>query len=133
MTGQRTDAGLDGAVVGNTGSNTGGDAPLGMASGTASGTAPGTAPGTASLAATYVRALLERAGIPRHRHSAHIATLLQLSYHQAHRRMAGGAPWSLEELQAVVRLAVAFWDAETDVTDEQVEYARSLLASNDGS
>jgi CheY-like chemotaxis protein len=97
LTGQRTDPGLEGAVVGTTGGNTGGDGPLGMASGMASGTASG----TASLAATYVRALLERAGIPRHRHSAHIATLLQLSYHQAHRRMAGGAPWSLEELQAV--------------------------------
>jgi CheY-like chemotaxis protein len=48
-----------------------------------------------------VRALLDRASLPRHRHSAHIAGLLNLSYHQAHRRMTGSAPWSLEELQAV--------------------------------
>ncbi len=54
-----------------------------------------------SLAALCVRALLERAGLPRHRHSAHVAGLLELSYHQAHRRMTGGAPWSLEELQVV--------------------------------
>ena len=57
------------------------------------------APGT--LAATCIRALLDRAALPRHRHSAHIAGLLTLSYHQAHRRMTGIAPWSLEELQAV--------------------------------
>ncbi len=57
--------------------------------------------GQGSLAATCVRALLDRAGLPRHRHSAHIGTLLNLSYHQAHRRMTGSAPWSLEELQAV--------------------------------
>lgn len=54
-----------------------------------------------SLAATCIRALLDRAALPRHRHSAHIAGLLKLSYHQAHRRMTGTAPWSLEELQAV--------------------------------
>ena len=54
-----------------------------------------------SLAALCIRALLDRASLPRHRHSAHIAGLLKLSYHQAHRRMTGTAPWSLEELQAV--------------------------------
>ena len=57
--------------------------------------------GQGSLAATCIRALLDRAGLARHRHSAHIAGLLKLSYHQAHRRMTGSAPWSLEELQAV--------------------------------
>lgn len=55
----------------------------------------------ASLAAVCARALLDRAGLARHRHSAHIGGLLDLSYHQAHRRMTGNAPWSLEELQAV--------------------------------
>lgn len=53
------------------------------------------------LAALCVRALLDRAGVPRHRQSAHLAGLLQLSYHQAHRRMLGTAPWVVEELQAV--------------------------------
>ena len=57
--------------------------------------------GQISLAALCVRALLDRAALPRHRHSAHIAGLLNLSYHQAHRRTNGPAPWSLEELQAV--------------------------------
>ena len=54
-----------------------------------------------SLAANCIRALLDRAALPRHRHSGHISGLLNLSYHQAHRRMTGIAPWSLEELQAV--------------------------------
>ena len=62
---------------------------------------PEAAEGQASLAAACVRALLDRAGLARHRHSAHIGGLLELSYHQAHRRMTGSAPWSLEELQAV--------------------------------
>ena len=57
--------------------------------------------GQTSLAAQCIRALLDRASLPRHRHSAHIAGLLKLSYHQAHRRVTGSAPWSLEELQAV--------------------------------
>ena len=59
------------------------------------------ADGQTSLAAQCIRALLDRAALPRHRHSAHIAGLLKLSYHQAHRRMTGIAPWSLEEQQAV--------------------------------
>lgn len=53
------------------------------------------------MAASCIRALLDRAALPRHRHSGHISGLLGLSYHQAHRRMTGAAPWSLEELQAV--------------------------------
>ena len=42
-----------------------------------------------SLAANCIRALLDRAALPRHRHSGHISGLLNLSYHQAHRRMTG--------------------------------------------
>ena len=59
------------------------------------------AEGQGSLGATCIRALLDRAALPRYRHSAHIAALLNLSYHQAHRRLTGNAPWLLEELQAV--------------------------------
>ena len=53
------------------------------------------------LASLCVRALLDRAGVPRHRQSAHLATLLSASYHQAHRRIIGTAPWLLDELQVV--------------------------------
>ena len=66
-----------------------------------SGPDPQRADAPASLAAQCVRTLLDRAALPRHRHSAHIAGLLNLSYHQAHRRLSGIAPWSIEELQAV--------------------------------
>ena len=72
------------------------------------GRAPASPPGgkargetPTTLAAQCIRALLDRVAMPRHRHSAHIAELLDLSYHQAHRRLIGKAPWSLEELQTV--------------------------------
>lgn len=54
-----------------------------------------------SLAARCVRALMERHGLPRYRHSPWLADALGLSYSQAHRRMSGASPWTLEELQRV--------------------------------
>ncbi|MEO8924872.1 MAG: helix-turn-helix domain-containing protein, partial [Caldimonas sp.] len=57
--------------------------------------------GDPSLAARCVRALLERHGLPRYRHSPWLADALGLSYSQAHRRMSGAAPWTLEELEQV--------------------------------
>ena len=84
------------------------------------------AEGQGSLAATCIRALLDRAGLPRHRHSAHIAGLLKLSYHQAHRRLTGIAPWSLEELQAV---AAHHGETLVDLFGEQksADYETALL------
>lgn len=80
----------------------------------------------ASLAASCIRALLDRAALPRHRHSAHIAGLLKLSYHQAHRRMTGVAPWSLEELQEV---AAHHGETLVDLFGEQksADYETALL------
>ena len=79
-----------------------------------------------TLAARCIRALLDRAALPRHRHSAHIADLLKLSYHQAHRRVAGSAPWSLEELQAV---AAHHGETLVDLFGEQksADYETALL------
>ena len=79
-----------------------------------------------TLAARCIRALLDRAALPRHRHSAHIAELLKLSYHQAHRRVAGSAPWSLEELQAV---AAHHGETLVDLFGEQksADYETALL------
>jgi hypothetical protein len=57
--------------------------------------------GQGQLAGNGIRALLERAGLPRHRHSARLGSLLNLSYHQAHRRVAETSPWSMAELQTV--------------------------------
>ena len=79
-----------------------------------------------SLAANCIRALLDRAALPRHRHSGHISGLLNLSYHQAHRRMTGIAPWSLEELQAV---AAHHGETLVDLFREQksADYETALL------
>ena len=82
--------------------------------------------GQGSLAALCIRGLLDRASLPRHRHSAHIAGLLKLSYHQAHRRMTGSAPWSLEELQAV---AAHHGETLVDLLGEQksADYETAVL------
>ena len=91
-----------------------------------SATEPAKADGQGSLAATCIRALLDRAGLQRHRHSAHVAALLKLSYHQAHRRLTGIAPWSLEELQAV---AAHHGETLVDLFGEQksADYETALL------
>ena len=82
--------------------------------------------GPGSLAATCIRALLDRAGLPRHRHSAHVGALLDLSYHQAHRRVTGSAPWSLEELQTI---ASHHGETLVDLFGEQksADYETALL------
>ena len=55
----------------------------------------------ASLAVRCVRALMERHGLPKYRQSAWLAEATGLSYSQAHRRLSGTAPWTLEELERV--------------------------------
>jgi ActR/RegA family two-component response regulator len=62
---------------------------------------PATEDETLSLAARCVRALLERHGLPKYRQSAWLADATGLSYSQAHRRLSGTAPWTLEELERV--------------------------------
>lgn len=59
---------------------------------------------TPSLAVSYVRALMDRHGLPKYRQSAWLADALGLSYSQAHRRMTGASPWSLEDLAKVAAL-----------------------------
>lgn len=65
-----------------------------------------------SLAVRCVRALLDRHGLPKYRQSPWVADTLGLSYSQAHRRMGGAAPWSLEDLQ---RIASALGEKLADV------------------
>jgi ActR/RegA family two-component response regulator len=60
--------------------------------------------GGASLAVACVRALMERHGLPKYRQSAWLADAMGLSYSQAHRRMSGTSPWSLEDLAKVAAL-----------------------------
>ena len=47
---------------------------------------------------------MERHGLPKYRHSAWLADATGLSYSQAHRRMTGASPWSLEDLAKVAAL-----------------------------
>jgi ActR/RegA family two-component response regulator len=63
--------------------------------------AASTATDEVPLAVRYVRALLERHGLPKYRQSPWIAEALGLSYSQAHRRMTGASPWSLEDIERV--------------------------------
>lgn len=68
--------------------------------------APDGMPGgdTPTLAVACVRALMERHGLPKYRQSAWLADAMGLSYSQAHRRMTGASPWSLEDLARVAAL-----------------------------
>jgi ActR/RegA family two-component response regulator len=59
---------------------------------------------TQSLAVACVRALMDRHGLPKYRQSAWLADAMGLSYSQAHRRMTGASPWSLEDLAKVAAL-----------------------------
>jgi len=65
---------------------------------------PTTGPAPTSLAVLCVRALMERHGLPKYRQSAWLADAIGLSYAQAHRRMNGTSPWSLEDLAQVAGL-----------------------------
>ena len=47
---------------------------------------------------------MERHGLPKYRQSAWLADAMGLSYSQAHRRMTGASPWTLEELAKVAAL-----------------------------
>jgi ActR/RegA family two-component response regulator len=62
---------------------------------------PATPAEPSSLAVRCVRALMERHGLPKYRQSAWLADAMGLSYSQAHRRLSGAAPWTLEELERV--------------------------------
>ncbi len=65
-----------------------------------------------TLAVQCVRALMDRHGLPKYRQSAWLADAFGLSYSQAHRRMNGASPWSLEDL---ARLAALFGESLADV------------------
>lgn len=60
--------------------------------------------GDSPLAVRCVRALMERHGLPKYRQSAWLADATGLSYSQAHRRMNGASPWTLEEIERVAAL-----------------------------
>jgi hypothetical protein len=67
-----------------------------------------------SLAAQMVRALLERHGIPKHRHSSFVGEFFNLSRAAAHQRVNRSAAWTIEELFA---LAQHFGESLSDVVN----------------
>jgi ActR/RegA family two-component response regulator len=73
---------------------------------------PAGSSGAPSFAVTCVRALMERHGLPKYRQSPWLADALGLSYSQAHRRMTGASPWTLEDL---ARVAALFGESLPDV------------------
>jgi CheY-like chemotaxis protein len=74
--------------------------------------------GPLSLAAQVVRALLERHGIPKHRHSSFVGEFFNLSRAAAHQRVNRSAAWTLEELLA---LAQHFGESLSDVVNSRRE------------
>ena len=74
--------------------------------------ADGAVDGAPSLAVACVRALMERHGLPKYRQSAWLADAMGLSYSQAHRRMTGASPWTLEDL---AKVAALFGESLADV------------------
>lgn len=54
-----------------------------------------------SRGAQAVRALLDRHGIPKHRHSAFVGEFFELSRAAAHQRVSRSTAWTLEELSAL--------------------------------
>ena len=54
-----------------------------------------------SKGAQAVRGLLERHGIPKHRHSAFVGEFFELSRAAAHQRVSKSTAWTLEELTAL--------------------------------
>lgn len=75
---------------------------------------PASNPDESKLAARCVRHLLERHGIPRHKHSTVIGDVLEMSYSQAHRKVGATATWSLEE---IARLATHFGESLAEVVE----------------
>jgi CheY-like chemotaxis protein len=59
--------------------------------------------------------LMDRHGLPRYRQSDWLANALGLSYSQAHRRLNGASPWSLEDL---AQLAALFDETLQDLVAE---------------
>lgn len=54
-----------------------------------------------SKGAHAVRGLLERHGVPKHRHSAFVGEFFELSRAAAHQRVSKSTAWTLEELSAL--------------------------------
>jgi ActR/RegA family two-component response regulator len=75
----------------------------------------------------YVRALLNRHGVPAMRHVTLVAELLEFRYTLVHRRMKGEVAWELEEIEKV---AAYFGESLASVfaTERQEDFVAAVLA-----
>ena len=67
-----------------------------------------------SMAARCIRQLLDRHGIPKHRHSSLLGEILGVGYGQAHRKVTGEAAWPLED---IAKVAQYFAESVADVVE----------------
>jgi len=82
-----------------------------------------------SLAVRCVRSLLERQGLPKYRQSAWLAKAFGLSYAQAHRRLNGASPWSLDDL---AQLAGLFGETLADLVSPESQAGISASLQTGG-
>jgi hypothetical protein len=66
------------------------------------------------MAARCIKQLLERHGIPKHRHSSLLGDILGVGYGQAHRKVTGEAAWPLED---IAKVAQYFAESVADVVE----------------
>ena len=83
--------------------------------------------GQLPIGSRYIRALLNRHGVPPMRHVTLIAEVLEFGYTLVHRRMKGEVAWELEEIEKV---AAYFGESLDSVfaTNRQDDYVAAVLA-----
>ncbi|MDP9095274.1 MAG: response regulator [Pseudomonadota bacterium] len=83
--------------------------------------------GQLPIGSRYVRALLNRHGVPSMRHVTLIAEVLEFRYTLVHRRMKGEVAWELEEIEKV---AAYFGESLASVfaTERQEDFVAAVLA-----
>ena len=91
---------------------------------------PSSADDNASVGSRYVRALLNRHGVPPMRHVTLVAEVLGFRYPLVFRRMKGDVAWELEEIEKV---AAHFGETLASVfaTSRQEDYVPAVLATDE--
>lgn len=76
-----------------------------------------------------VRHLMERCGIPRRRQCKELTHILQLSFSQAHRKLSGASPWTLDQLQKIT----AHFSAPLDMLEHDAAQLTGTVEPGRGS
>ncbi|WP_156901298.1 helix-turn-helix domain-containing protein [Azohydromonas australica] len=66
------------------------------------------------MGARCIKQLLDRHGVPKHRHSSLLGEILSVGYGQAHRKVTGEAAWPLED---IAKVAQHFAESVADVVE----------------